>query len=123
MAQADSDKKKFETSIASLDVNVKKIRSKISEFEGELKTLKARVKVSEATKKVNKQLANIDSSGTVAMIERMKEKVNQEEALAESYGEIANESKSLDEEIDQALEGENTKGADELAALKAKMGL
>ena len=123
MTQAQGDKEKFETSITSLDVNVKKIRSKISEFEGELKTLKARVKVSEATKKVNKQLANIDSSGTVAMIERMKEKVNQEEALAESYGEIANESKSLDEEIDQALEGENTKGADELAALKAKMGL
>lgn len=121
--QAESDKQKFESSIAQLDVNVKKIRSKISEFEGELKTLKARVKVSEATKKVNKQLANIDSSSTVAMIERMKEKVNQEEALAESYGEIANESKSIDEEIDNALGGQETKASDDLAALKAKMGL
>ena len=55
----------------------------------------------------------------------MKEKVAQEEALAESYGEIANESKSVDDEIDKALEGgtAEAKAADDLAALKAKMGL
>ena len=54
----------------------------------------------------------------------MKEKVAQQEALAEAYGEIAGESKSLDNEIDAALgDNSNVKAADDLAAMKAKLGL
>lgn len=124
VARSMEEKKKFEASISTMDTNIKRIKSQISHYENELKTLKARVKVSKATKNINKQMAQIDSSGTVSMLERMKEKVAQEEALAESYGEIANESKSLDEEIDRALESANeSKASDDLAALKAKMGL
>jgi phage shock protein A len=44
---------------------------------------------------MNKQLSNIDSSGTMAMLERMKEKVDEQEALAEAYGDMADESKHL----------------------------
>ena len=89
-----------------------------------MRTLKARVKVSEATSKVNKQMANIDTNSTVAMLERMKDKVAQQEALADAYGEIAGESKSLDNEIDAALgDSSNVKAADDLAAMKAKLGL
>lgn len=123
--RAQEEVNRFEGNIGQLDQNVKKIRSTISKYENELKTLKARVKVSEATKKLNKQMAQIDSSSTVNMLERMKEKVAQDEALAESYGEIANESKSIDDEIDKALEGgENqAKAADSLAALKNKLGM
>ena len=120
---AKADQEKFEASVAQLDQQVKRIRSTISKYENELKTLKARVKVSTATKNLNKQMAQIDSSSTVSMLERMKEKVAQEEALATSYGEIANESKSIDDEIDKALEGGEAKAADNLAALKSKMGL
>lgn len=116
---------RFEGSIGQLDQNVKKVRATISKYENELKTLKARVKVSQATKKLNKQMAQIDASSTVTMLERMKDKVAQDEALAESYGEIANESKSIDDEIDKALEGgvSQAKAADSLAALKGKLGM
>ncbi len=116
---------RFDTNISQLDQNVKKIRATISKYENELKTLKARVKVSQATKKLNKQMAQIDSSSTVTMLERMKDKVAQDEALAQSYGEIANESKSIDDEIDKALEGgeSQAKAADSLAALKNKLGM
>ena len=88
-----------------------------------MKTLKARAKVSKATKEINKDLAGIDSSSTVEMLERMKVKVAEEEALAESYSEIANESRSLDAEIDDALESTSAelKAKDDLDALKAKM--
>ena len=125
MNRAQEEQDRFEKNVAQLDANVKKIRSTISNYENELKTLKARVKVSTATKKLNKQMAQIDSSSTVSMLERMKDKVAEEEALAESYGDIANESKSLDEEIDKALEGGTVqvKAADDLAALKAKLGM
>jgi phage shock protein A len=122
--QSKSNKDNFETKVSQLDKNVATIKSNISKWENELKTLKARVKVSEATKKLNKQMSNIDSNGTVSMLEKMKEKVAQEEALAESYGEMANESKSLDDDIDAAIGDSNeTKAAINLEALKAKMGL
>ncbi len=118
-----ADQDKLEKSVSSLEGNVKELRSNISQWENELKTLNARAKVSSATKKLNKQLANVDSSSTISMLERMKEKVEQEEALAESYGDIANESKSVDGEIDKALNSGSGKASDDLEALKAKMGL
>ncbi|GAA0890539.1 PspA/IM30 family protein [Fulvivirga kasyanovii] len=122
--RAKGEQAHFETNVAQLDQNVKKIRSTISKYENELKTLKARVKVSSATKKLNKQMAQIDSSSTMSMLERMKDKVAEDEALAESYGEIANESKTLDDEIDKALEGSGSvKASSELEALKAKLGM
>lgn len=121
LARVKTDLQKFETSTSQLDVNVKKLRTKVSKWENELKTLKARVKVSSATAKLNKQLSQIDSTGTVSMLEKMKEKVDQEEALAESYGEIANESKSIDDELDNALADE--KSSISLDELKKKMGL
>ena len=122
--RSKTEKVKFDDSIAKMDSNIKTLRSQISKYENELKTLKARVKVSAATKNINKQMAQIDSSGTVSMLEKMKEKVAQQEAIAESYGEIANESKSVDDEIDKALEGAaDSKASDKLAELKKKMGL
>jgi phage shock protein A len=58
------------------------------------------------------------------MLERMKDKVAEEEALAESYAEIASESTSVDDEINNALESGSAevKASDSLAALKAKLG-
>lgn len=123
-AQTQKEQERSEASVAKLESGIKNIRSNIAKWENELKTLKARAKVSNATKNINKQLANVDSSSTVSMLERMKEKVAQDEALAESYGEIANESKTVDDEIDKALEGSvKAESANDLAALKAKMGL
>lgn len=119
-----ADKNKFDGNISTMESNIKKLRQQTSQYENELKTLKARVKVSTATVNINKQMSKIDGSGTVSMLERMKEKVEQEEALAESYGDIANESRSIDEEIDKALDGaKSSQVSDELAALKARLGM
>lgn len=120
-----ANQEKFEANVNKLDANIKTLRSNIKRYEVELKTLKARAKVSEATTNINKQLADIDSTSTVSMLERMKEKVDQQEALAESYADIAGENTSIDQEIDKALDSgkAEVKAADSLAALKAKMGL
>ncbi len=119
--RAKEEKERFDVSIAQLEQNVRHLRSNISKWENELKTLKARDKVNYATKNLNKQLANIDSSSTVSMLEKMKDKVEQDEALAQSYGDIANESRSVDDEIDKVLSTPSS-NSDALAALKAKMG-
>ena len=71
-------KERFDKSVSQLEGNVKTIKSNIGKWDAELKTLKARVKVSNATKNLNKQLAQIDSTDTVSMLERMREKLEQE---------------------------------------------
>ena len=118
--QSKKEKNQYDSAVAKLEANVAKIKENVSTWENELKTLKSRAKVSEVTKNVNKQLTSIDSSGTVPMLERMKEKVEAQEALAESYSELADASKSLDEEIDKALESDYDADS-ALAQLKAKM--
>jgi len=103
---AETNRDKYDLSAQKLDRNIQKLKSNISSWENELKTLKARVNVSAAQKKINKHLANIDSTSTIEMLERMRDKVHEQEALAESYAEIADASTSIDEEIDNTLEGD-----------------
>ncbi|RPD47912.1 PspA/IM30 family protein [Hymenobacter sediminis] len=123
-ARAGQEQEKFEASARQLDESVQQLKQTISQWDNELRTLKARVTVSTATKTINQQLAQLDSSGTVALLERMKEKIATEEALAESYGQIAQESKSIDQEIDKALgKGGSAQATTDLQALKAKLGL
>lgn len=121
---AAENKEKLENSAAQMEANINTLRDTISKWENELKTLKARVKVSAATQELNKQLASLDVSGTAALLERMKEKVAQQEALAESYGQLATENKSIDLQIDKALGGAMRMEAGKaLDALKQKMGV
>jgi len=123
VTRTKEETKKFDSSVSQLEKNVQEIKQNISKWENELKTLKARVKVSTATKNVNKQMAEIDSSSTVSMLERMKDKVNQEEALAEAYGDIANTSKSIDDELDKAVDSTTATAEDDLAKLKEQLGM
>ena len=112
----------FENSVHQLETNVAEIKKNINKWQNELKTLKARVKVSNATQKLNKQMADIDTSSTVSMLERMKDKVHQEEALAAAYGDIPNANLSLDAEIDKAIDFTKDKANNELLKLKEKLG-
>ncbi len=107
---------------AQLQTQVDKLKSSIAGYENDLVTLRARARTAAATKKINKQLAKVDSNGTLAMLERMKERVEEDESLSQAYGEVADASKSVDEEIDAALQ-EKSPGADKLAELKSKMGI
>jgi len=123
MIRAKEESAKFDNNVAQLQKNIQTIKANIGNWENELKTLKARVKVSNATKSLNKQMAELDSTGTVSMLERMKEKVAQEEALAEAYGDIANASKSIDDEIDKAADTSKAKADEDLEKLKSQLGL
>ena len=105
-----------------LQANVNDLKSKISSYENDLVTLKARTKTANATRKINQHLANVDSTGTVAMLERMKEKVEEQEALAEAYTEMGEASTSVDDEIEKALaDSQGGEVDDSLAKLKARM--
>ncbi|MFQ5598487.1 MAG: PspA/IM30 family protein [Nitrospiria bacterium] len=110
--------------IAQLQQNVEKLKSTISTYENDLITLRARAKTAAATRKINQQMARVDSSGTISMLEKMKAKVEEDESLAQSYGEIAAIDKSVDDEINAALAGgQSAAASSNLAELKSKMGI
>jgi phage shock protein A len=75
-------------------------------------------------RKINQQLAGVDSSGTIAMLEKMKDKVVEEESLAEAYADLSEVGADMDTEIEKALIAEAPeKTSDSLADLKKKMGI
>lgn len=116
------EQQRYEASVKKLEGNVDVLKSNISTWENELKSLEARMKVSTATKSINKQMTNIDSSSTTALLERMKSKVEAEEALAESYGELAAKPVDLDAEIEKALgDGDNPAPSEKLLELKKRL--
>ncbi len=118
---SEENANKVDTQLTQLDQNIKKLRSNIGRYENELKTLKARAKVSDASAKLNKQMAQVDSNGTISMLEKMKEKVAEKEALSEAYADVADSSKGVEEEIDEVLKSGSSASSDALAKLKEKL--
>ena len=108
-----------EKSANEIHKNVEILKFNINKWENELATLKARVKVADATKLVNKQMAKIDANSTISMLERMKEKVEEDEALAQAYGSMSTQNKSADDQINETLKGDLIQN--ELDALKLKI--
>ncbi len=123
-AQLQGDCQNQENMAAQLQAKVDQLKRQISSYENELITLKARAKTAQSMKKINQQLAQVDASGTIAMLERMKQKVHEEESLAEAYGHVAAETSSVDEKINRALSSPSSSGAAAaLADLKQKIGM
>lgn len=115
---------RHEQMASNLQVNVNKIKATVTTYQNDLITLKARSRTAASTKKINKQIANIDSSGTIAMLEKMKSKVEEDESLAQAYGDIINADKSVDDDINAALNSGNSPSTSQhLMDLKKKMGI
>ena len=112
--------KNYEAMTKKIEENIRKLKQQISEWESELNSLKARSKVSKVSAKVNRQLAGVDSSDTIANLNRMKEKIEEQEALAESYEEMAdiNNDTGVDDEINKAL---GASSSESLKELKSRM--
>ena len=107
-----------------LQAKVEDLKRQIAKYENEVITLRARARTASSMRKINQQLAGADASGTVAMLEKMKHKVQEEESLAEAYDQLANVGGTIDEDIDRALAAPSpSAGADSLAELKKKMGI
>lgn len=108
---------------AQLQSRIERLRHDISGYEDELVTLRARAATARSVKQINQHLAGAEGSGTVAMLERMREKVVYEEALAEAYEQLGG-TPDLEREVDNALSQSSASGlhvADSLAELKAQL--
>lgn len=115
----------YEEMAQKIESNNKHLKSKIENWEGEVNSLKARLKVAKSTKEFNQKMAGLDANNTLKMLERMKDKIGQEEALSQSYGAISDNNRSIDDQINKALEGStiHPEVVDSLAQLKAKIEL
>ncbi len=123
-ASLETDHQAQQKAADGLQSKVEHLRRDISRYENELITLRARARTAASMKKVNKQLAGVDSSSTIALLEKMKNKVDEDESLAAAYGELHQVEGSLDADLDRALAAPSaSQGSDSLAALKAKMGI
>jgi len=103
--------------------NTEILKENMEKWEKELRTLKARATVSKATEQVNKQLAQLDTNGTIAMLERMKNKVEDQEALAKAYGEIAGAKSNLKDELNDLVKDDSFSIEKDLQAIKEKLGI
>ena len=104
-----------------------KLESDISVMKSKRDMLKAKVKVAETQKKINEMGAGFESAGNnAAAFDRMEDKVNKMLDEAEAIGELnksasGNDIDNLTSKYDTAGAGSNVD--DELAALKAEMGM
>ena len=123
-ASLTADHKSQQQMADQLQAKVEDLKRQIGKYENEAVTLKARARTASSMRKINQQLAGADAGGTVAMLEKMKQKVQEEESLAEAYDQLADVGGNIDEDIDKALAAPSSSaGAESLAALKKKMGI
>ena len=114
--------------------NSEKMRQMHDKLEGDIQAmkskrdmLKAKVKVAETQKKINELGSGMESAGNnAAAFERMEEKVNRMLDEADAVGEL--NTSSADEDLDDLAAKYDSTGTtsavdDELAALKAEMGM
>ncbi len=114
---------KQQQTVGQMQQNIEKLKSQIGQYQNELVTLKARSTTAKATERINRQLAQVDSSGTLSMLERMREKVEEQETLAQAFGEVAQKTGSIEDEINQALLGSGSSLSQQkaLEEMKAKL--
>ncbi len=104
-----------------------KLEADISEMKSKRDMLKAKVKVAETQRKINEMGAGLESAGNnAAAFDRMEDKVNRMLDEADAIGELnksasGNDIDDLASKYDTAATGSDVD--DELAALKAEMGM
>ncbi len=121
--ELDVQRIEHENIASDIQKNIEILKFNITKWENELKTLKAKIRISKVTQEVNKQMAQIDSDSTLNMLERIKEKIAEEDALSQAYAALNKCNLSVDDEIDIAV-GANEQNVDsELNEIKRKLGM
>ena len=90
---------------ARLQTRIEELRRMVGGYEDDLLTLRARAATAVSVKKINRHLAGAEVSDTVALLEGMRGRVAEEEALAEAYGQLGEPPQTAEREIDDALAG------------------
>lgn len=118
--EADNEKKNIEAQDAhykSLTDDIQKLRDLINTTNQNLTSLKTRKEVADASVQVNKELSDLAGlDSTKALIERMEQKVVQQESLAQAYAGIDDDTATNENKIDKILEEAGTSPSNDLLA-------
>lgn len=121
-SKLEENLKNYEAMAGKMQSKISDLKMQIQKYESELTTLKARYKVANSTKKINQQLAKINSDSATAMLEDMKTRVDEEEALASAYDEMIYLESDIDKEINNAIgTSYDSEVHNELSAIKNKL--
>jgi len=121
VSRLEENIKNYDNSLSQMEKKILELKNQIQKSENEYADLKARATVAKTTKKINQQLASSSSDSTMAMLEDMKQRIKEEENLAEAYGEVANVETSVDDEINKAIGTTNPDVQAALAEMKQKL--
>ncbi|MCH2043693.1 MAG: PspA/IM30 family protein [Saprospiraceae bacterium] len=116
-----ANQKKYDAMETKVKNKIQSLKREIARWETELRTMEARLKAAEAGERLGKVMAGIDSSKTLEMLQRTKDRVEEAEARSEAYSELSDHGRSIDDEIDDALH--NPMVSDALLEMKRKMGM
>jgi phage shock protein A len=116
--EINSDSISYVEKINIINGKIDILKFNIAKWEKELATLKAKQRINNASEFANKQMANIDNNSTIELLEKMKSKIEQQEAYNDALDEY-NEQQT-DRKIDELL---NTSSSpkDLLEALKQRI--
>lgn len=95
------------------------LKFNIAKWEKELTTLKAKQRINNASAFANQQMANIDNNSTIELLEKMKSKLEFQEAHNEATEEV-NQLRA-EQQIDYLLRHSDNSPNDELEQLKRKI--
>jgi len=95
------------------------LKFNIAKWEKELTTLKAKQRINNASAFANQQMANIDNNSTIELLEKMKSKLEFQEAHNEATEEV-NQLRA-EQQIDYLLCHSDNSPNDELEQLKRKI--
>jgi len=95
------------------------LKFNIAKWEKELTTLKAKQLINKASEFANQQMANIDNNSTIDLLEKMKSKLENQEAHNEAYDEV-NQLRA-EQEIDYLLHSTDNTPKEALELLKQKI--
>lgn len=95
------------------------LKFNIAKWEKELITLKAKQLIAKASEFANQQMANIDNNSTIELLEKLKSKLENQEAHNEATDEINKQ--RTEQEIDYLLHSTDNSPKDELELLKQKI--
>lgn len=115
---------KYEQLVQEMEMRVHQTKRQVTKYENELRSLKARSEISRVSQNLNKTLSRFDSRGMNSMLDKIKDQVAEQEALADSYGDLSMEHNDLDSEIDRLLgSSPDTEADSSLQELKERLKL
>ncbi len=133
LSKKQSEEKKLASLQATYDTahanaeKMKQLHNKLTQDIDELNSRKDAVKAKVATAKaqehMNKMTSGISAGSSIAAFERMEEKANKMLDAAEAEADLKAGSETADDVVDKYLNGDDSAVDDELARMKAEMGV